>query len=113
MHDTDATTTDTSAAALADLGVAVANDGPAAHHRALVRLAHTARRIVGPTAAADVLADPDAPAVVRSRALAVVSSALVAAPPARVARPRRRPARNGRSGRPHHRFVLRTGRFAD
>jgi hypothetical protein len=59
---------------LADLGRRVAEDGPAAYDDELVRLARAAVGVA--PAAATVLADSTAPAVVRQRALAVASAAI-------------------------------------
>ncbi len=63
---------------LADLGERVATDGPAAHHLLLAHLAG----LVADTApgAASALQDPATPAVVRQRALAVASAALLRGP---------------------------------
>jgi hypothetical protein len=60
---------------LADLGERIAEDGPAAHHRLLQHLS----ALVADSApgAAAALADRGAPDVVRQRALAVASSALL------------------------------------
>ncbi len=71
------------------LAAAVAADGAAAHHRAVGRLAVVVRSVLGPTrrtdVAIDVMLDPHAPDVVRSRAFGLVSAALGAAPTAAVA----------------------------
>jgi hypothetical protein len=65
---------------LADLGALVEADGVAAHH-GLVSVVAGAARVVSPAAAA-VLIDPDEPGVVRLRALAVASAALLRDPAA-------------------------------
>jgi len=60
---------------IAELGNRVATDGPGAHHLLLAHLAD----LVADTApgAASALHDPATPAVVRQRALAVASAALL------------------------------------
>jgi hypothetical protein len=71
-------------AEVADLAHAVAADGPAAHERALRRLAAAVAAVVRPTprtdVAVDVMLDRHAPSALRSRAFSLVSAALVAAP---------------------------------
>lgn len=102
-RSTTVPTTIPTAAELADLGALVAESGPDAHHRELVRLAHIARSIVGPTAAAEVLADADAPSIARQRALAVVSAAVLrdgAARPRRESLARRVHAARSSAARP-------------
>jgi hypothetical protein len=59
--------------------VAIATDGPDAHHTQLVALGRTARRHLGSRPATDVMLDRAAAPVVRQRAFAVVTSALLAA----------------------------------
>jgi hypothetical protein len=54
----------------------VAEDGPAAHHGALVALARVARATGLACVAAGVLADPTASAVARQRALGIVATEL-------------------------------------
>jgi hypothetical protein len=61
--------------ALAKLGERLAEDGPAAHHRLLQHLSMLVADTAPGSAAA--LADRTAPDVVRQRALAVASAALV------------------------------------
>lgn len=76
----------TSPRILADLGARVAEDGPASHHRQMLRLSALVVDVA--PAAAAVIADPDASPVVRQRALATASAALLrhpAADPARAA----------------------------
>jgi hypothetical protein len=60
---------------LAELGERIAEDGPAAHHLHLHRLSTLVADIAPGAAAA--LTDPSAPDVVRQRALAVASAALL------------------------------------
>jgi hypothetical protein len=64
---------------LAALGVAIAANGPDAHHTQLVVLGRTAGRQLGSRPAIDVMVDRAAAPVVRQRAFAVVTSALLAA----------------------------------
>lgn len=89
---TTATPTATTAAQLDELAAAVAADGAAAHESALRRLATAVRTVLAPTrrtaVAVDVMLDPSAPDVVRSRAFGLVSAALVAADTTPAARPR-------------------------
>jgi hypothetical protein len=63
---------------LTDLGLRIVEDGPTAHHDELVALARLAREHLVAPASAGVLADRDAPTVVRQRAFAVVAAALAA-----------------------------------
>jgi hypothetical protein len=67
---------------IADLAEAVAADGPAAHERALRRLAAAVAAVVRPTPRTDVavsvMLDRNAAPVLRSRAFSLVSAALVA-----------------------------------
>ena len=60
---------------LAELGERIAEDGPAAHHRLLQHLSMLVADTAPGSAAA--LADRTAPDVVRQRALAVASAALL------------------------------------
>ncbi len=63
---------------LAELGDHIAEDGPAAHHRQMLHVSALALD-VSPAAAA-VLADPHASTVIRQRAMATVSAALLRRP---------------------------------
>jgi hypothetical protein len=65
----------TSTRVLAELGERIAEDGPAAHHRLLQHLSLLVADTAPGSAAA--LADRTAPDVVRQRALAVASAALL------------------------------------
>ena len=65
----------TSTRVLAELGERIAEDGPAAHHRLLQHLSMLVADTAPGSAAA--LADRTAPDVVRQRALAVASAALL------------------------------------
>jgi hypothetical protein len=56
----------------------VAEDGPKAHHTELAAVARSARASGVALVAADVLADRDAPAVARQRALGMVALDLAA-----------------------------------
>ena len=72
---------------LAELGERIAEDGPAAHHRLLQHVSMLVADTAPGSAAA--LADRTAPDVVRQRALAVASAALL----------RAAGCRSGRAGR--------------
>jgi hypothetical protein len=63
---------------LSELGLRIVDDGPTAHHDELVALARLAHEHLVAPASAAVLADRDAPSVVRQRAFAVVAAALTA-----------------------------------
>jgi hypothetical protein len=65
----------TSTRVLAELGERIAEDGPAAHHRLLQHLSMLVADTAPGSAAA--LVDRNAPDVVRQRALAVASAALL------------------------------------
>jgi len=65
----------TSTRVLAELGERIAEDGPAAHHRLLQHLSMLVADTAPGSAAA--LADRTAPDVVRQRALAIASAALL------------------------------------
>lgn len=74
---------------LAELAEAVAADGPAAHERALRRLAAAVAALVRPSprtdVALEVMLDQSAAAVLRSRAFSLVSAAMVADVPSAAA----------------------------
>ena len=68
----------TPALLLAELGLGIVDDGPAAHHLLLQHLATLAGDVA--PGAATALADPAAPDAVRQRAFAVASAALLRLP---------------------------------
>ena len=68
----------TPALLLAELGLRIVDDGPAAHHLLLQHLATLAGDVA--PGAATALADPAAPDAVRQRAFAIVSAALLRQP---------------------------------